>query len=127
MTADITLDSLTDTTIVTEGVANGTGVFDRLMNTVNLYLNDQYNEGRLKGTDYANVLLGSIQTVLAQSVQYALQEQLLEAQVDDIRKGVTLKEAQEKELYVERVIKDKQAALLGLDKGLINGNSSNKQ
>jgi hypothetical protein len=110
---DIQVTDLTSTTSVTQGVANGTGVFDKLMNSVNLYLDDQYKSGRLKGTDYANVLLGSMQTVLAQSVQYALQiEKLLEAQIDDVRKGIELKAQQIANMVDELLTSSKQRELL---------------
>ena len=77
---DIQVSDLTNTTTVTDGVADGTGVFDKLFNTVILHIDDQYKIGRLKGPEYANVLLGSIQAVLAESVQFVLQEQMVEAQ-----------------------------------------------
>lgn len=105
MATDIVVSDLTNSTGVTNGVADGTGVFDKLMNTVNSYLDDQYTRGRLKGTDYANVLLGSIQSVVAQSMQYLLQEQLTEAQVDDVRKGIELKEKQLEIAEIDRLTK----------------------
>lgn len=81
MAADILLADLTNATSVTDGASNGTGALDRLMNTINLYLDDQYNRGRIKGTDYANVLLGSIQSVLSASLQFTLTEKVNEAQI----------------------------------------------
>ena len=81
MAADILLADLTNATSVTDGVSNGTGALDRLMNTINLYLDDQYTRGRIKGTDYANVLLGSIQSVLSASLQFTLTEKVNEAQI----------------------------------------------
>ena len=113
---NIELTDLTNTTEVANGVSNGTGTFDKLMNSVNLYLDDQYENGRLKGTDYANVLLGSIQTVLAQSVQYTLQERLLEAQVDDVRKGIEVKDQQIANMVDELLTTAKQR--LDIDKGI---------
>ena len=81
MAADILLSDLTNATSVTDGASNGTGALDRLMNTINLYLDDQYTRGRIKGTDYANVLLGSIQSVLSASLQFTLTEKVNEAQI----------------------------------------------
>ena len=81
MAADILLADLTNATSVTDGTSNGTGALDKLMNTINLYIDDQYNRGRIKGTDYANVLLGSIQSVLSASLQFALNEKVNEAQI----------------------------------------------
>ena len=122
MATTIAITDLTNATKVAGSISNGTGVFDELMNTVNLYLADQYTSGRIKGTDYANVLLGSIQAVLQQSVQFTMQKRQTEAQVDAILQQTltevqnTAKVTNEKELlYVERVIKDKTCAALGLD------------
>ena len=115
--ADILISDLTNSTAVTNGVSNGSGVFDKLMNTVNLYLADQYNSGRLKGTDYANVLANSIQAVVAQSMQFVLQEKQVEAEI-------AIKEEQTKTLYVDRVRKDKETVALGLDNILKNINTT---
>jgi hypothetical protein len=93
----------------------GTGVFDMLISAINKNIEIQYQKGRITGSDYANVYLGGVQAVLQQSVQWVLQVDTSDAQVDDIRKGIELKEAQLKIAYTEQVIKDKQAAVLGLD------------
>lgn len=127
MATDIQITDLTNATAVTQGVADGTGTFDKLMNTVNLYLDDQYKSGRLKGTDYADVLLGSVQAVLQSSLQFTLQEKLTEAQIDDARKGIEVKEQQIVNMYTERVIKDKEAANLGLDKVVKTANTTPEQ
>jgi hypothetical protein len=100
---------------VVNGEWVGTGVFDRLIAAVNKNIEIQYQKGRITGSDYANVYLGGVQAVLQQSVQWVLQVDTSDAQVDDIRKGIELKEAQLKITYTEQVIKDKQAAVLGLD------------
>ena len=60
----------------------GSGIFDKLIAAVNSNIEGQFNKGRIKGADYANVYLGSIQSVLQQSLQYVLQEKQTEAQVD---------------------------------------------
>jgi hypothetical protein len=105
--ADIQLDSITN--------AAGTGVFDKLMEAVNTQIESQYLNNRITGSDYANVYLGGMQAVLQQSMQFVLQEQLTEAQIEDVLASTNLKEEQLKATYAERVVKDKQAAKLGLD------------
>lgn len=91
-----------------ENIVNSThtGVFDKLMEAVDFHINKQYTANRITGNDYANVYLGSLQSALQQSVQYALQEPLLEQQVAT--------------LYTERVLKDKETAKLGLDNVMKN-------
>jgi hypothetical protein len=88
----------------------GTGVFDKLMVAVNNNILTQYNDGRITNADYASVYLGSLQAVLAQSVQFALQAELAEEQA--------------RTAYTDRIIKDKQAAKLGLDNVMKNSESA---
>jgi hypothetical protein len=113
----MTTTELTDLTNgdVVNGEWSGTGVFDMLIAAINKNIEIQYQKGRITGSDYADVYLGGVQAVLQQSVQWVLQVDTSDAQVDDIRKGIELKEAQLKIAYTEQVIKDKQAAVLGLD------------
>ena len=68
--ADITFDTLSDTTQST--LSAKTGNFDELMKTVTLHLEEQFNAGRITGTDYATVYLGALQSVLAQAVNFTL-------------------------------------------------------
>jgi hypothetical protein len=91
--AEINVNNVTNT--------EGTGTFDVLMDSINLRIESQYNANRITGSDYANVYLGSIQAALAQSIQFNLQKDLVEEQTSSA--------------YTERVLKDKQAAKLGLD------------
>lgn len=121
--ADIQLDSITNDA--------GTGVFDKLMAAVNAQIEGQYLNNRITGSDYANVYLGGMQAVLQQSMQYVLQEQLTEAQIEDVIAGTALKNKQievaNAELlsqYTDRVLKDKQAAKLGLDNVMKNAEAT---
>ena len=111
---DIAVEDITNGSVVGD-VWTGTGVFDKLLAAVNKNIELQYTLGRIKGTDYANVYLGGMQSVLQQSIEYVLREKLIAAQVDDIIKGIEVKDEQKKLTYTERVIKDKEAAVLGLD------------
>jgi len=83
--ADILLTDLTNGAIATvddEYVWQGTGIFDKLMEAVNSNVKVEYDNGRIVGEQYANVYLGGMQSVIAQSVQYVLQEKQTEAQID---------------------------------------------
>ena len=71
-----TIDDLTEVDL------DGNGVFDKLMQTVNLHIDDQYTKGRLKGSDYATVYLGALQTVIAQSIAFALQKDKADKEVE---------------------------------------------
>jgi len=142
---DINVDAITN--------SKGTGVFDRLMKSVNANIDIQYLDNRITGKDYATVYLGSIQAVLAQSMQFVLQEQLSEAQISAILKDNQLKDEQIAATIIDKNIKqyelsntlpaqlikvqeettlvhvgivekDKQAAKLGLDNVMKNSEAS---
>ena len=70
--SDVTTDP--DISQLTTKSVNGTGVFDQLMTTAKLFLVEEYEAGRLSGQEYSNVLLGSIQSVLQQSVAYLMND-----------------------------------------------------
>jgi hypothetical protein len=78
---DVNNLSLNDISVDTVTNSDCTGIFDKLMEAVNKNILIQYNDSRIDSGDYANVYLGSLQAVLSQSIQFALQEQLIEAQV----------------------------------------------
>jgi len=183
---DIQISDITNGNIVNNEWV-GTGVFDVLMDAINKNINVQYLDNRITGNDYANVYLGSLQAVLAQSMQYVLQEKVTEAQIDNLAADnllktkqlevveqelvlktteanrlrdtteaelekqwgydvtrdindelilgnstgegnidieITLKEEQEKDAYTSRILKDKQAANLGLDLVVKTANTS---
>lgn len=88
---DINVDTITNSA--------KTGVFDKLMDSVNDNINVQYTNGRITSSDYANVYLGSLQAVLQQSIQFALQEQVSEAQISGILKDNNLKDAEISKSY----------------------------
>jgi len=89
---DITIEDITNSTKETFG--DGTGVFDRLMQTATLHITNEYEEGRITGSDYANVYLGSLQTVLTQAVQFVLSEQKAGKEADLVDSQI--KESEEK-------------------------------
>ena len=76
--ADIELSNLTDST----NADNGTGVFDKLIQSVEQHIESQYKAGRITGNDYSSVYLGSMQSVLSESVKFLLSEQQVEKEVD---------------------------------------------
>ena len=80
--AVLTLAELTETTL------DGTGVFDTLMRANKAHLEAEFSKGRIKGTEYATVYLGSLETVMRSSMEFLLQRdknnleaQLLEQQI----------------------------------------------
>jgi hypothetical protein len=79
--ADINLDNLTNST---DG-EDGTGIFDKLMVSVEHHIKEQYDEDRITGNDYATVYLGAMQAVLQQSMSFLLEEQKADKEADLIQ------------------------------------------
>ena len=86
----------------------GTGVFDIIMKAANENIKIQNQTSRITGAEYAEVYLGTMQSAIAEAMKFLLAKEITE-------KEILLKEEQIKTAYVERVIKDKEAAALGLD------------
>lgn len=82
--ADIELSNLTDST----NADNGTGVFDKLIQAVEQHILAQHKAGRITGSDYADVYLGSMQSVLSESVKFLLTEQQAEKQAELIAEQI---------------------------------------
>lgn len=82
--SDITLPQLTDATTADDG----SGVFDVLINAAELHITEQYNEGMLTGTDYATVYLGLLQSTIAASIQYLMEEQKAGLEADLLQQKI---------------------------------------
>lgn len=85
----VTPISLSD---LTTAQVTGTGVFDVLMQAAKGHLEQEFTKGRIKGTEYSTVYLGSLQAILSQAVEFllnkdkhALEGQLLAAQIEKIQ------------------------------------------
>lgn len=82
MATVISIDELTDGSVVNDRWT-GTGIFDILIAAVNDNIKIQYDEGRITGSDYANVYLASMQAVIAQSMQFVLEKKNKQVQADN--------------------------------------------
>ena len=65
----------------------GTGIFDELMKAINGNIKVQFDSGRIKGTEYADVYLGSLQTAMSEAMKFMLVKDLTE-------KDIALKEVE---------------------------------
>ena len=71
-----TVSSDNTTTIV------GSGIFDDIMETINTHIDSQFTNGRITGAAYAEVYLGMMQSVLAESVKVLLSKDTVGAEVE---------------------------------------------
>ena len=67
-----------DFSSITDGDIDGSGYFDVLMRSVRAHILEEYNNNRVKDSDYASVYLGSIQVAMQQAQEFALREHLIE-------------------------------------------------
>lgn len=100
------MSTINVSSVTTVPSATYTGIFDVLMEAVNQQIYKQWEANRITGTDYANVYLGAMQTVLQQSVQFALNAETAGLQADEVRAGTAranAESAQKVNLTAEQV------------------------
>lgn len=70
-------------TDLTQTLIDGTGIFDVLMRTNKLHLEEEFGKNRIKGTEYSTVYLGSLESAMRISLEFLLQKQknFLESQL----------------------------------------------
>ena len=89
---------------------DGTGVFDKLMHSINGNILVQYESGRIKGPEYAQVYLGSMQTAVVEAMKFMLTKEQLakdldlkQAQIDKLNDD-KLTAAKQRELYQRQIV-----------------------
>lgn len=82
---------------LTTGSKDGNGVFDKMMGIIGLHLYDEYENHRIRGTDYANAYIQALNHALNQATGYALNRaklglemQMLEAQIQKVAADTVL-------------------------------------
>lgn len=79
----VTLPAKIELAELTQATLEGSGVFDVLMRANKAHLDDQYQQGRIRGPEYATVYLGSLEAVMRTGLEFLLQrdKNALEAQL----------------------------------------------
>ena len=95
MSTTITLADLTTAEI------GGTGVFDVLMKATQAYLDAEYAKDRIKGTEYATVYLGSLDSVMQTALQFVLQKEKIAQEAALAELQVRIAEIQLQKTQVE--------------------------
>lgn len=104
--AEITINDLTEKTL------DGAGVFDVLMQTIQLRLESEYKLGRIKGQEYANVYLGAVQATIDQSLRFLLEKQTADKQAELLTKQIAIADAQLTQAAQDLLNSQKQGLLL---------------
>lgn len=100
-------------------VWDGTGVFDELMKAINGNIQVQYDSGRIKGTEYAEVYLGSMQTAIAEAMKFMLNKKTIEKGLEAQDVSIAISEVQLAEntekWALQRKILENQLAMSNVD------------
>lgn len=96
---DIQIGELTETKL------DGNGVFDVLMKTIGLHLEREFAQGRIRGTDYANVYTQALTDVLNQATNYGLAKAKLPLELQ-------MQEAQILKVATDTAVETKRGALI---------------
>ena len=84
----VPLNDLTQTTL------DGSGVFDTLMRSMKAHLEAEYQKGRIKGTEYSTVYLGSLTAVLDASLNFLLQREKVALEAELMAQQVLVAQAE---------------------------------
>lgn len=87
------LDKLDIAELTTKSL-DGTGVFDVLMASTALHIQEEYKQGRIRGPEYSQVYLGGLQATLSTSVEYLTRSKTLGIEISNQEKQGLLTEAQ---------------------------------
>jgi hypothetical protein len=118
---DIAISDITNSTDLSEG----TGIFDVLIKSMERRIEAQYEAGRITGSNFANVYLGGLQTILTESVKFILSEQKASADADTAiaQTGKVYAEiglTDQKQLTEQAQTTDPSGGLLGAKKLLLD-------
>lgn len=93
---------------LTTGAIDGEGALDKIMQTVTLHLDQEFNKNRIKGPDYAKVSLGATQAAITQSLQFVLQRQVNDKQAELLDSQKNVSDAQLVGIDLDNQLKTKQ-------------------
>jgi hypothetical protein len=95
---------------LTQGQLTGTGVFDELMRATKAHLAYEYKAGHIKGSEYATVYLGALQSVMSQSLQLLLQQQQVDLQAQLLTEQIVTERLNQAQTVSQTALVDQQFA-----------------
>ncbi len=81
LSVPVTPNTTIDITDLTHSVVDGNGVFDKLMKAVTAHLEQEFQKGRIKGTEYSTVYLSALQSTLTTALTFVLTKGKTEAEI----------------------------------------------
>jgi hypothetical protein len=97
------MTAITNADLTTKSVT-GTGVFDVLMQASAAHLESEFGKNRIKGTEYAEVYLGTMTQVLQTATQFLLSKQKAELEAQLLEKQIALVEQQRLNAVTENTV-----------------------
>lgn len=113
----LNIDDIVDGEIV-NGEWEGTKTLDKLLSVFNANIEAQRDSLRITDSEYWQLYVSGLIDIMKQSIDFEDRKLMNDAQIRSIDKDIEIKDEQIKLTYAERIIKDKEASLLGLDKVL---------
>lgn len=96
--------ALVPLTDLTQASLNGEGAFDVLMRATKEHLESEYKAGRIKGTEYSTVYLGSITQVMQTALAFLLAKQKTDLEAQLLEKQIELTNQQRINAEVEMTV-----------------------
>lgn len=107
---------------ITDGTTCGDGTFDKLMQSIKSHLKEEYDSSRIRGSEYSQVYLGSLQSAMSQAIQWELGAQiaanqalLLEQQILIAERQKSLLDEQIQQIIAQTALTNQQTANLTLE------------
>jgi hypothetical protein len=97
------MTAITNADLTTKSVT-GTGVFDVLMQASAAHLESEFGKNRIKGTEYAEVYLGTMTQVLQTATQFLLSKQKADLEAQLLVKQIALVEQQRLNAVTENTV-----------------------
>ena len=116
------LSRLTEADLTTRKL-EGTGLFDGLMEATNAQLQEQYDSGRITGSEFASAYVSGLQSAMGNAVQYLLsrdtthwqavvaQQQARAAELEVVKTRLQVEESKARMLAAQLDVKTKAAQL----------------
>lgn len=112
---------------ITTGDVDGTGIFDSLMRSVNSHLIEQFEKGRITGSDFASVYTAAISATLEQAIKLASEKQLMPYEIMAKEREILKQDYELNELLPNQNLKlEKENLLLDSQLNVVNYELTNK-
>lgn len=75
---------------LTTGTLDGTGIYDVLMRTTKVHLDQEYNQNRIRGPEYSQVYLGSMEAAMRVALDFLTQRRKIALEAQLLTEQITL-------------------------------------